>query len=81
MESVQVLPSIVQAALDHEQAETLLREWDWKAELDRQDRSKAWLARQTQTQPRSVYAYAYGEVKAPLKWLRKVAILLGRGSV
>ena len=81
MESVQVLPSIVEAAQEHERAEATLRAWDWQAELRNQDRSKAWLARQLGTTPRNVYAYAYAEVTAPVAWLRKVAAILARGSV
>lgn len=81
MESVQVLPLIVQAAQDHERAEAALQGWDWQAALKDQDRTKAWLARQTGIKERNVYAYAYGEVATPLAWLRKVAAILGKGAV
>ena len=69
MDTSQVLP------------ESVLRDWDWQAELKRQGRSKAWLARATGTKPRTVYAYAYGEVRPSLDWLRTIVVTLGRGSV
>jgi len=65
----------------HVLPESVLRDWDWVAELKRQERSKTWLARATGTKPRTVYAYAYGEFRPPLDWLRKVMLTLGRGSV
>ena len=71
MDTSHLLPSSVE--------EGLLRDWDWQAELKRQDRPKAWLARATGTKPRTVYAYAYGEFKPPLAWLRKVVLALGKG--
>ena len=69
MDTSQVLPTWVE--------EGVLRDWDWQAELKRQGRPKAWLARATGMKPRTVYAYAYGERRAPLSWLRKVIIILG----
>ena len=68
MQTSEVLPSI-------------LRDWDWQAELKRQGRSKRWLAHTTGLSPRTVYAYAYGEYAAPLAWLRRVADILTKGAV
>ena len=68
MTTPQVLPS-------------LLRDWDWQAELKRQGRSKQWLAKATGYAPRTVYAFAYGERTPPLPWLHKVMDILSGGPV
>jgi hypothetical protein len=55
-----------------------LRTWDWLAELKRQDRNLAWLARKTGAHYRSVYRWARGERVVPLGWLIQVARILGQ---
>lgn len=61
--------------------EAELREWDWQAELKRQERSALWLARQTNTHYKAVDRYKWGYQQPPLAWLQKVARVLGRGTV
>lgn len=53
-----------------EEMEAQLRSWDWRADLKADERSIPWLARKTGKPQRTIYAYAYGEVHAPLDWLR-----------
>lgn len=59
------------AATDEE-----LRAWDWRAELERQERSIPWLARHTQRSESAVRQYASGVLSAPVKWLRMAAVTL-----
>lgn len=59
---------------DTEQA---LRAWDWKAELDRQDRTVIWLARQTGRNYQQVYRFAKGDQVPDLAWLKDAALILG----
>jgi ribosome-binding protein aMBF1 (putative translation factor) len=54
-----------------------LRAWDWRAELDRQDRGMTWLARKTERSVSAVYRYSDGSLTPPESWLRDVARLLG----
>ena len=46
-----------------------LREWDWEADLKREERTIPWLARKTGKSQRSVYSYRYGQARPPLEWL------------
>jgi len=52
-------------------------EWDWMAELARQERDRMWLARKMGVNYRRVYHYAAGTNKAPLDWLAAAARVLG----
>lgn len=63
-----------------EEMEQQLRAWDWRADLKADERSIPWLARKTGTSQRTVYSYAYGEVRAPLPWLREAYRVLKRLS-
>jgi len=50
----------------------------WKTLLREQGRSITWLAEQTGTPRRTVYAYGSGQIKnPPTEWLALVAKLLG----
>ncbi len=53
-----------------------LRAWDWRAELQRQQRSIPWLARQTDRADQTVYRYSWGREKPTIEWLRKAAEIL-----
>lgn len=57
--------------------EEQLRAWDWRAELDRQERKATWLARHTNRAAVTVYRYSDGSLTPPLDWLRDAARLLG----
>lgn len=46
-----------------------LRNWDWQADLAREERTIPWLARKTGKSQRSLYAYRYGEARPTLEWL------------
>jgi hypothetical protein len=59
-----------------EEIENQLRAWDWRADLKADERSIPWLARKTGAPQRTVYAYAYGEVRPPLSWLREAYRIL-----
>lgn len=59
-------------------AEDVLRAWDWRSELKRQERTVTWLARRTERSASAVHKYASGEMYPPLAWLRQVEIVLGR---
>lgn len=75
------LPQVLQTAwLRDPEAATLaeLRAWDWRAELERQDRGMTWLARRTDRSVSAVYRYAYGTLTPPESWLRDVARILGK---
>lgn len=64
-----------------EQMEAQLRAWDWRADLKADERSIPWLARKTGKPTRTIYAYAYGEIRAPLAWLREAyKVLKGLGE-
>lgn len=54
-----------------------LRAWDWRAELDRQERQMTWLARHTNRSVGALYRYSGGSLTPPESWLRDVARLLG----
>ncbi len=54
-----------------------LRAWDWRSELDRQERGMTWLARKTDRSVSAVYRYSDGSLTPPESWLRDVARLLG----
>lgn len=54
-----------------------LSAWDWRAALREQERGIPWLARRTGRSQTTVYAYAYGTLRAPLAWLERVAQVLG----
>jgi len=54
-----------------------LASWDWRAELKHQERSIAWLARQTRRSESAVNKYAGGHLVAPVAWLKEAAIVLG----
>lgn len=54
-----------------------LRAWDWRAEVEAQGRRLTWLAEQTSTRERTVYARSAGQRPTPIAWLRDVAIALG----
>lgn len=58
--------------------EAMLREWDWRAELRRQERTVPWLARQTNRGQNTVYRYSWGSLKPSLAWLRDAARVLGK---
>lgn len=62
-----------------EEIEAQLRAWDWKADLRSDERSIPWLARKTGKPQRTVYAYSYGQVRAPLEWLRDAYRVLKGG--
>lgn len=62
-----------------------LRAWDWRAELERQERAAGRrgsgmtrLARVTDRSVSAVYRYALGTLTPPEAWLRQVARLLGK---
>lgn len=57
--------------------EDQLREWDWRAELERQERKATWLARHTDRAAVTVYRYSDGTLTPPVEWLRAAARLLG----
>lgn len=46
-----------------------LRSWDWRDELDRQERSFGWLARHTDRSASAVARYASGTLPTPDDWL------------
>ena len=50
--------------------------WDWRADLEADDRSIPWLARKTDRAASTVYLYAYGRRRTPIAWLRAVAAVL-----
>lgn len=51
---------------------------DWRTVLRAQGRNLTWLAEQTETPRRTVYAYNNGQIKnPPPEWLALVAKLLG----
>ncbi len=56
--------------------EAELRAWDWQAELGRQERSLAWLARRTQRSQSALYKFAKGQLTPSVGWLRQAAIAL-----
>lgn len=62
-----------------EEMEAQLRAWDWQAALKADERSIPWLARKTNKSQRSVYAYAYGEARPSLDWLRAAYRVLNGG--
>jgi hypothetical protein len=55
--------------------------WDWRATLRNDERGQMggvpWLARQTRRSQSTVYAYAYGNRRVPVEWLREAARVLG----
>jgi hypothetical protein len=65
-----------ETALENELTEEELRQWDWRSELRRQERSVPWLARQTNRADQTVYQYASGSTRPSLAWLAKVAEIL-----
>lgn len=60
------------------QDEAMLRSWDWRASLRREERGVPWLARKTGKAQSTVYAYAYGNSRPTLAWLRTAYDLLER---
>lgn len=54
-----------------------LAAWDWRAELDAQGRSLAWLARQIGARERTVYSWSAGQRTMPMAVRRDVASVLG----
>jgi hypothetical protein len=48
----------------------------WRSVLREQGRSLAWLAKRTETPPRTVYAYSIGDRRPPQEWLERVAVAL-----
>lgn len=63
----------------YEALERQLREWDWQADLELQERSIPWLARKTGKSQRSVYAYRYGQARPTSDWLRDAYRVLRGG--
>ena len=57
--------------------EDQLRAWDWRAELERQERKATWLARHTGRAAVTVYRYSDGSLTPPESWLRDAARVLG----
>ena len=57
--------------------ELALRAWDWKAELERQERSQAWLGRHTDRATTTIWQYASGRGRPSVGWLRSAARVLG----
>ena len=49
----------------------------WRTVLYAQGRTLRWLALQTGTKPRTVYAYSQGTVQVSDAWLAKVSAVLG----
>ena len=49
----------------------------WRSALREQERSIAWLARQTGRPARSLYAYSRGEMNPTPEWLAKASAVLG----
>jgi len=58
-----------------------LRAWDWRTELERQERGMTWLARKTERSVSAVYRYSLGTLTPPEEWLRTVARILGKEVV
>lgn len=50
---------------------------DWRIVLIEQGRTLRWLAIQTKTKPRTVYAYSQGTRPTPPEWLARVHAVLG----
>lgn len=57
-----------------------LREWDWIADLNAQERNVMWLSRRTKAHYKAVYRYKWGQAEPPIEWLREAYAVL-RGSV
>jgi hypothetical protein len=55
-----------------------LRSWDWRAALKAEERTMPWLARRTDRAQRTVYAYAYGQLRPPIEWLRAAYAVIVR---
>lgn len=55
-----------------------LRAWDWRAELERQERSMVWLARHTGRSYSAVTKFAWGKLTPSVEWLRRAAQVLGK---
>lgn len=53
-----------------------LRSWDWRDELDRQERSMGWLGRHTERAASTVARYASGSLPTPDEWLIDAARVL-----
>jgi predicted transcriptional regulator len=49
----------------------------WRTVLKEQERSMAWLARQTGRPQRSIYAYSQGQMQPTPEWLAKASEVLG----
>lgn len=49
----------------------------WRTVLKEQERSIAWLARQTGRPQRSLYAYAQGQMRPTAEWLAAASRVLG----
>jgi hypothetical protein len=60
--------------------ELTLRAWDWRAELERQERSQAWLGRHTDRATSTMNQYANGRGRPSIAWLREAARVLGGPS-
>ena len=74
-----MLPSELEAASPTTPDEEALRAWDWKADLDADERSIPWLARKTDRADRTVYGYSRGEITPTIDWLRAAwRVLRGR---
>lgn len=72
--------TLTSAELDTlDQAAHQLREWDWLADLEREERSIPWLARKTGKSQRSVYSYKYKQARPTLEWLRDAYVVLRGG--
>lgn len=48
----------------------------WRSVLREQGRTLAWLAKRTETPPRTVYAYSNGDRRPTAEWLDRVAVAL-----
>lgn len=79
METAQVLQTAWVADPNVEPTLAELRAWDWRAELETQERGMTWLARKTERSVSAVYRYSDGSLNPPESWLRDVARLLGKG--
>lgn len=53
-----------------------LRAWDWRAELERQERSMSWLAKHTGRTASAVYKFGSGELQPSIDWLKTAAAVL-----
>lgn len=57
-----------------------LQAWDWRAALEREERTIPWLARHTRRSESAVRKYASGASPTPIGWLRLAHGALERTS-